>query len=66
MKLEDAYKIKTGELYPEEVNASVPELMQLVMGACLLDDGVSIVCLECGLPNECCTCILEENKIIRR
>ncbi|KKL83514.1 hypothetical protein LCGC14_1973920 [marine sediment metagenome] len=64
MKLEDAYKIK--ELDDAEcdvlMNASTPELMQLSMGACLLDDGISIVCLECGLPNECCICSYENNK----
>lgn len=53
MELEDAHAIIEGRGQVE--NISVAEGMQLMMGACLTDDG-DIICLKCGLPNECCLC----------
>jgi hypothetical protein len=53
MELEDAYTIIEGRGRVEDI--SVAEGMQLMMGACLTDDG-NIICLKCGLPNECCLC----------
>lgn len=56
MNLNIAYDIVNGDARVEDVaNASEGELIQLLMGACLTDEG-DIVCLECGLPNECCRC----------
>lgn len=56
MKLEDAYAItEEGERAEIPIDISIAEGMQLMMGACLTDDG-NIICLRCGLPNECCQC----------
>jgi hypothetical protein len=38
---------------PPEI--SIEEMLQLAMGACLLDNG-DIWCLNCDRPNECCIC----------
>ena len=53
MRIEDAYEITEGRGLVEDI--SVAEGMQLMMGACLTDDG-DIICLKCGRPNECCQC----------
>ena len=53
MKLENAYRITEGKGQVENIN--IAEGLQLMMGACLTDDG-DIICLKCRLPNECCLC----------
>lgn len=59
MNIETAEKIYGGEIIPTEFDDySVGELIQIALGGCLLDDG-NIVCLECGLFNECCECSRE-------
>lgn len=57
MKLKNAQAIRNGKKTVEDLDTktTIPELVQLMMGACLTDDG-TIICLKCGLPNECCSC----------
>ena len=56
MKIENAYKIINGELNPNDIKITNAELIQLTLNACLLDDDLSIICLQCGFPNENCIC----------
>jgi hypothetical protein len=53
MKIRIAQKFYNGGVIHSK--ASTGELIQLMMGACLTNDG-NIVCLICGKPNECCEC----------
>ena len=56
MDLNVAYDIVTGKARLEDVtNITDGEALHLLMGACLTDEG-DIVCLKCGLFNECCSC----------
>jgi len=56
MDLNVAYDIVTGNARLEDVvNITDGEALQLLMGACLTDEG-DIVCLKCGNFNECCRC----------
>ena len=55
MDIETAWKIRTGEIIPTDLEYSLGELLQVALNGCLLDDG-NIVCLDCGRPNECCEC----------
>lgn len=55
MKKEVAYNFfKTGKL-PKEPEPTIPEVMQLMLGACRMDNG-DIWCCQCHKPNECCEC----------
>ena len=55
MKIEVARQIWEGKLKLEDIKSTAGERMQLLMGACLTDDG-NIWCLKCNQPNEYCTC----------
>jgi MoaA/NifB/PqqE/SkfB family radical SAM enzyme len=56
MDLNVAYGIVNGNARFEDfVNITDEEALQLIMGACLTDEG-DIVCLKCGYLNECCSC----------
>lgn len=66
MDLQTANAIYDGVIPPDDT-ATQGELLQLMMGSCLLDNG-DIWCLVCNRPNECCTCLppeSEEDKILR-
>ena len=57
MDLNLAYDIMSGNARVEDVvNITDGEALQLLMGACLTNEG-DIVCLRCGLLNECCRCM---------
>jgi hypothetical protein len=58
MKIEEAREVYEGKS-PAPADATLGEMIQLLMGACLEDDG-NIFCLRCNLPNECCHCGEEE------
>ncbi len=56
MELDIAYDIVTGKARLEDnIDITDAEAIQLLMGACLTDEG-DIICLKCGLANECCKC----------
>lgn len=56
MELSTARDITTGKKLIESINIfEKEEVIMLLMGACLTDEG-DIVCLKCGLLNECCEC----------
>ena len=55
MKLDVARAIHSGEMQIPD-DATVAEMMQLRLGACLTDEG-EIFCLDCNNWNESCTCI---------
>ena len=56
MDLNVAYDIVNGNARFEDfVNITDEEALQLIMGACLTDEG-DIICLKCGFLNECCNC----------
>ena len=53
MDIKTALKIKSGQI--TYYDCSIAETMQLMMDACLTDNG-DIICLKCGKLNECCNC----------
>ncbi len=60
MKIDDAEKIMVGEESNMPIDSfSMGELLQVAMGACLMDNG-DIYCCLCNKLNECCVCGMEE------
>jgi len=56
MELSTARDITTGKKLIESINIfKKEEVIMLLMGACLTNED-DIVCLKCGLLNECCEC----------
>jgi len=56
MELEMARDIVTGKKLIDNIDVfETGEIMMLLMGACLTDEG-DIICLKCNLANECCEC----------
>lgn len=59
MKLEEGRAIyelmQSGTITMFGEHVTIPERVQIMMGACLLDDG-SIWCLKCDNSNESCSC----------